>query len=147
MPIYAVGRFNRALEKLNIFCSILDGILCECIVSLNHLSEFILTNSTYSLVHRFKSMLPTKTHLPPPYNLVLSIWNIHCVFSLVKFSATLLLVPLLGMQYILTPFRPEEGADGAFAYELISAIITSFQVCANNLLCMVWASAAEIKPA
>lgn len=57
---------------------------------------------------------------------------VQCVFYFASFSATLLLVPLLGMQYILTPFRPEEGADGAFAYELISAIIISFQVGDNN---------------
>lgn len=52
----------------------------------------------------------------------------NILVTLLHPSATLLLVPLLGMQYILTPFRPEEGADGAFAYELISAIIISFQV-------------------
>lgn len=89
----------------------------------------------------------SEIHLTPPFHLSPTTFFVHferslCIFSLVKFSATLLLVPLLGMQYILTPFRPEEGADGAFAYELISAIITSFQVGANNLLFMVcvWAS-------
>lgn len=56
------------------------------------------------------------------------------IFHSFKCSATLLLVPLLGMQYILTPFRPEEGAKGASAYELISAVIISFQVGAHMRL-------------
>ncbi|GAU98940.1 hypothetical protein RvY_10011-2 [Ramazzottius varieornatus] len=45
-------------------------------------------------------------------------------------KATLILVPLLGLQYILFPFRPEEasaGADVTFAYDIASAVFTSLQ--------------------
>ena len=45
------------------------------------------------------------------------------------FRATLLLLPLLGLQYLVTPFRPE-GKDHPWsrAYEVTSAITASFQV-------------------
>lgn len=46
-----------------------------------------------------------------------------------NFRATLLLVPLLGMQFILTPFRPEPGHPWEIIYEIISAFTASFQVC------------------
>ncbi|XP_055329235.1 calcitonin gene-related peptide type 1 receptor-like isoform X2 [Paramacrobiotus metropolitanus] len=42
--------------------------------------------------------------------------------------ATLILVPLLGLQYILFPFRPDESARHfIFAYDIASAICTSLQ--------------------
>lgn len=40
----------------------------------------------------------------------------------------MLLVPLLGMQYILTPFKPEPGHRWEIVYEIVSAFTTSFQV-------------------
>lgn len=49
-------------------------------------------------------------------------------FSKKKISATLLLVPLLGMQYILTPFKPKPGHPWEIVYEIVSAFTTSFQV-------------------
>ena len=45
--------------------------------------------------------------------------------------ATLILVPLLGLQYILFPFRPDESTAGpsmVFAYDIASAVFTSLQV-------------------
>lgn len=56
------------------------------------------------------------------------------VFTLKKHSATLLLVPLLGLQYILTPFKPEPGHSWERAYETISAFTASFQVSVGNVL-------------
>lgn len=44
------------------------------------------------------------------------------------FRATLLLVPLLGLQYMLTPFRPSHGHPYLKVYEIISALTASFQV-------------------
>ncbi|CAD7077512.1 unnamed protein product [Hermetia illucens] len=50
--------------------------------------------------------------------------------------ATLLLVPLLGLQYILTPFRPEPGHPWEHAYEVLSAFTASFQgLCVATLFC------------
>ena len=42
--------------------------------------------------------------------------------------ATLILIPLLGLHFILTPFRPESNSPVAQAYEVFSAIVSSLQV-------------------
>jgi len=42
--------------------------------------------------------------------------------------ATLLLVPLLGLHYLLTPFRPEKNHPWEYAYEVISAVTAGLQV-------------------
>jgi len=42
--------------------------------------------------------------------------------------ATLLLVPLLGLHYLVTPFRPSENHSWEGVYEVTSAITASFQV-------------------
>ncbi|XP_052795514.1 calcitonin gene-related peptide type 1 receptor-like [Mya arenaria] len=41
--------------------------------------------------------------------------------------ATLILIPLLGLQYIAFPFKPPPGADGEYVYSMISAFLVSFQ--------------------
>ncbi|KAL5286779.1 CALCRL.2 family protein [Megaselia abdita] len=43
------------------------------------------------------------------------------------FKATFLLLPLLGLQYMLTPFKPDPGVSWEYTYEVISAITASFQ--------------------
>lgn len=42
--------------------------------------------------------------------------------------ATLILIPLLGLHFILTPFRPETKSFVSNAYEVFSAIVSSLQV-------------------
>uniref|UniRef100_A0A1A9V260 G-protein coupled receptors family 2 profile 2 domain-containing protein n=1 Tax=Glossina austeni TaxID=7395 RepID=A0A1A9V260_GLOAU len=50
--------------------------------------------------------------------------------------ATLLLVPLLGLQYILIPFRPDPGHSWEHTYEVISALVASFQgLCVATFFC------------
>ncbi|KAK6620445.1 hypothetical protein RUM44_006846 [Polyplax serrata] len=50
--------------------------------------------------------------------------------------ATLLLVPLLGLHYLVTPFRPEKGHAWEFFYEVLSAITASLQgLCVATLFC------------
>lgn len=50
--------------------------------------------------------------------------------------ATLILIPLLGLQYVLTPFRPPPGSPGEAAYEILAALFTSFQgLCVAMLFC------------
>lgn len=44
------------------------------------------------------------------------------------YRATLLLVPLLGLNYLLTPFRPPKNHSLEKAYDIIAAITASFQV-------------------
>ncbi|KAL9918705.1 diuretic hormone 31 Receptor isoform 1-T11 [Glossina fuscipes fuscipes] len=52
------------------------------------------------------------------------------------FRATLLLVPLLGLQYILIPFRPHPGHSWEHTYEVISAFVASFQgLCVATFFC------------
>jgi len=52
------------------------------------------------------------------------------------FRATLLLLPLLGLQYLLTPFRPEKDHPWERVYEVTSAITASFQgLCVATLFC------------
>lgn len=42
--------------------------------------------------------------------------------------ATFILLPLLGLHYVVMPFRPEPGGAGEIAYQIVSAVFTSFQV-------------------
>uniref|UniRef100_A0A336MGY9 CSON015149 protein n=1 Tax=Culicoides sonorensis TaxID=179676 RepID=A0A336MGY9_CULSO len=54
------------------------------------------------------------------------------------FRATLLLVPLLGLQYMLTPFRPPPGSAYERTYETMSAFTASFQgLCVATLFCFL----------
>lgn len=46
----------------------------------------------------------------------------------INYRATLLLVPLLGLQYIVTPFKPDPGHPWERLYETVSAFTASFQV-------------------
>lgn len=49
--------------------------------------------------------------------------------------ATLILLPLLGLHYLVTPFRPDKGSL-FLAYEIISALVTSLQgLCVALLFC------------
>lgn len=43
-------------------------------------------------------------------------------------KATLILIPLLGLQFILFPMRPSQGPTVEEVYLTIVALVTSFQV-------------------
>ncbi|XP_073985669.1 calcitonin gene-related peptide type 1 receptor-like isoform X2 [Rhodnius prolixus] len=50
--------------------------------------------------------------------------------------ATLILIPLLGLQYIVTPFRPNQGTPWEYAYQVTSALVASCQgLCVALLFC------------
>lgn len=50
--------------------------------------------------------------------------------------ATLILIPLLGLHYMLTPFRPDAKSEWEVIYEIIAAVCTSFQgLCVAMLFC------------
>ncbi|BES94463.1 receptor [Nesidiocoris tenuis] len=50
--------------------------------------------------------------------------------------ATLILIPLLGLQYLLTPFRPDQGTQWEYVYQVVSAVVTSCQgLCVALLFC------------
>ena len=43
-------------------------------------------------------------------------------------KAALFLIPILGINYLLLPFRPEqENTSLVFTYDILSAVTTSFQ--------------------
>jgi len=42
--------------------------------------------------------------------------------------AALMLVPILGLHFILLPMRPEEGSPLERVYQVASAVTSSFQV-------------------
>lgn len=50
--------------------------------------------------------------------------------------ATLILIPLLGLHYLLTPMRPEPKSEWEVIYESMAAVCTSFQgLCVAMLFC------------
>ena len=51
--------------------------------------------------------------------------------------ATLILIPLLGLHYLLTPLRPERGTEGEQVYEYITAVSLSIQVSLVIVHCML----------
>ncbi|XP_065173874.1 calcitonin gene-related peptide type 1 receptor isoform X2 [Atheta coriaria] len=56
--------------------------------------------------------------------------------SLQALRATLLLIPLLGLNYLVTPFRPNQPGAWEFAYEMVSGITSSLQgLCVAILFC------------
>ncbi|XP_044265909.1 calcitonin gene-related peptide type 1 receptor isoform X2 [Tribolium madens] len=56
--------------------------------------------------------------------------------SLQALRATMLLVPLLGLNFLLTPFRPEANHPWEYVYEVVSAMTASLQgLCVAILFC------------
>ncbi|CAD6220292.1 GSCOCG00004985001-RA-CDS [Cotesia congregata] len=52
------------------------------------------------------------------------------------FRATLLLVPLLGLHYLVIPFRPPPGHSWEKTHDIVSAVTASFQgLCVAILFC------------
>ena len=50
--------------------------------------------------------------------------------------AALMLVPILGLHFMLLPMRPEEGTPLLKVYQVVSAVTSSFQVINYNM--MIW---------
>ena len=50
--------------------------------------------------------------------------------------AALMLIPILGIHFILLPIRPEQGSTLEYVYEVVSAVSSSYQVCLKELLSM-----------
>ncbi|XP_055610774.1 calcitonin gene-related peptide type 1 receptor-like [Uranotaenia lowii] len=50
--------------------------------------------------------------------------------------ATLILIPLFGLQHILLPFRPDKGCELERPYQVVSAVLISLQgACVSCLFC------------
>ncbi|XP_053207328.1 calcitonin gene-related peptide type 1 receptor-like isoform X2 [Panonychus citri] len=51
-------------------------------------------------------------------------------------KATLILLPLLGLHFLVTPFRPPEGTHAEEVYEIVAALVASLQgLCVAILFC------------
>ena len=48
--------------------------------------------------------------------------------------AALMLIPILGIHFILLPIRPEQGSTLEYVYEVVSAVSSSYQVKAKTYL-------------
>lgn len=104
-------------------------------VSFQSFSWFYILNYAYAaltciLIHASTNELYISTSIIT----TLACGTFHSLFLYntlsLSFShrATLLLVPLLGLQYMLTPFRPDPGHPWETTYQVISAFTASFQV-------------------
>lgn len=84
--------------------------------------------STNSLYNTVVSLSPSPPQITNP--------EYHRYNNRKAVRATLILIPLLGLHYILTPFRPEAKSEWEGIYESIAAVCTSFQgLCVAMLFC------------
>ncbi|EFX69566.1 putative DH31 receptor [Daphnia pulex] len=99
---------------------ILSGPVCLSMLT----NAFFLVNIVRVLVTKLRAPIAYRTPTSPKMT-----FYRNC-------KATLILLPLLGLHYVVMPFRPEAGAPGEIAYQIVSAIFTSFQgLCVAFLFC------------
>ena len=55
-------------------------------------------------------------------------FELNVLFFRKATRATLILVPMLGLQYLLFPFRPAEGSNLQELYHIVVALVVSLQV-------------------
>ncbi|XP_050691570.1 calcitonin gene-related peptide type 1 receptor-like, partial [Eriocheir sinensis] len=120
ITIYAIAR--GVSGEQNRHCWIEDGpynhILNIPVVASLFLNLFFLINIVRVLVTKLRAV-----NTGP---------DTHSTRKAVR--ATLILIPLLGLHYILLPFRPPEGSPGMGVYLIISALAVSFQGLLVSLL-------------
>ncbi|XP_068217450.1 calcitonin gene-related peptide type 1 receptor-like isoform X1 [Palaemon carinicauda] len=116
------GGVRGSDEKLRIHCWMEDSkynyILSIPVVWSMLLNLFFLINIVRVLVTKLRAV-----HTTP---------DTHSTRKAVR--ATLILIPLLGLHYILIPFRPSPGSPGEEFYLIISAVAASFQGLSVSLL-------------
>ena len=78
--------------------------------------------------HCFLATYKTSVEKPCILNVTCNLlwYFVMCFRKAVR--AILILIPLLGLQYVLFPLRPEKGSDLLPVYLYTSACVTSFQV-------------------
>ena len=94
-------------------------------------------NNVYSSLCPSREWWANKEFATPVWTLpLMSIKNGHFYLGFIELiyisrkavRATLILIPLLGLQYILLPFRPENNPQLLEIYLHVSAFFTAFQV-------------------
>jgi calcitonin receptor-like len=118
---YALLRSRSQNPKDLEYCWIEDGdynyLLTGPVLISLLLNLFFLINIVRVLVTKLRAVNTSDTH--------------HTRKAV---RATLILIPLLGLQFALTPFRPETKSAAESVYEIVSAIVTSLQGTAVALL-------------
>nr|XP_053634041.1 calcitonin gene-related peptide type 1 receptor-like isoform X2 [Cherax quadricarinatus] len=118
--IYASARAADAAQ--NVHCWMEDGaynyILSVPVVLSMLLNLFFLVNIVRVLVTKLRAVNTSP--------------DTHSTRKAVR--ATLILIPLLGLHYILIPFRPPKGSPGEGVYLVVSAVAASFQGLGVSLL-------------
>lgn len=104
------------------------------------------TRLAIRIIHKYKYYYNTRLGHFSLTHLLSRSHYISLSFSL-SYSATLLLVPLLGLQYMLTPFRPDAGHPWETTYQVISAFTASFQVSNSFALSLLTLSPSLHSPA
>jgi calcitonin receptor-like len=85
-----------------------------------HLPSVFLVNIVRVLITK----LHPKSAAPPPLAIKKAV------------RATLILIPLFGLQHVLIPFRPQKGSSFESVYHIVSAVIISLQgLCVSCLFC------------
>ncbi|KAG5672428.1 hypothetical protein PVAND_002557 [Polypedilum vanderplanki] len=77
-----------------------------------------------NIVRVLITKLHPKSEAPPPLAIKKAV------------RATLILIPLFGLQHVLIPFRPEKGSSFESIYQIVSAVFVSLQgLCVSCLFC------------
>ncbi|XP_057336621.1 calcitonin gene-related peptide type 1 receptor-like isoform X1 [Microplitis mediator] len=124
--IYASLRFTSDDPIDNLKCWIDEGNFTNVLVYPVCVSTFLNLLFLFNIVR----VLLTKLRAGP------AIGTRPSRSILQAFRATLLLVPLLGLHYLVVPFRPPKGHSWEKTHDIVSAVTASFQgLCVAILFC------------
>ncbi|XP_067131642.1 calcitonin gene-related peptide type 1 receptor-like isoform X2 [Centruroides vittatus] len=117
------GCVRMSIPKLTVYCWIeetnLQWIISGPVCLSMMLNVIFLINIVRVLITKLRAINSPETHQTKK-----------------AVRATLILLPLLGLHYLVTPFRPQPGTSGEAVYEIVAAIVTSFQgLCVASLFC------------
>ncbi|RWS07702.1 calcitonin gene-related peptide type 1 receptor-like protein [Dinothrombium tinctorium] len=90
------------------------------------LNLFFLINIVRLLVTKLRAVNSPDTHQTSTEKKRVKAKTLLWLWKAVR--ATLILIPLLGLHYLITPFRPQPQSPGEAVYEVFAAIVTSLQV-------------------
>ena len=70
---------------------------------------------------------PFPKDLRLPQNKQGSIFNLPIHYKTSDYRAAMFLIPILGINFLLLPFRPSVGSSLEYFYDIVSTIFSSFQ--------------------
>lgn len=134
--VYFMTRFSRNLHYFPKCIFIFFNLCCRCWINESHATNVLIVLVCLSMalnlvfLCNIVRVLLVKLRAGPSH-----LSNTRPSRNLLQaLRATLLLLPLLGLHYLLTPFRPPKDHPYEQIYEVTSAITASFQVnvCHDN---------------